>query len=428
MGWHAHDLTGLDPQEQAARLETLLDADRRRRFDPARPPLMRCTLITLAEDRQKLVLSMHHLIVDGWTTSLLLRDLLALFDQGGDESGLPDPGHYPDHLRWLAAQDRDEARLAWSDALAGLKEPTLVCPDQDIARIRALPERIVVELSEPDTSALLDVSRRHGVTLNTLLRVAWALCLHRRSGQRDITFGATVSGREAELPGVEEMVGLFINTVPVRVRFEAAEPVAALLQRVQGEHAALLPYHYLALADVQRAAGVGTLFDSCVVVENYPTAEELPGAPDDGLHLVGVAGHDAYHYPLKLMAAPGRQLHLEVSHRPDLFDAESAQQIAAHLREFLVELPGALTVPTERFLTRVPTPAVGAAQHRLSELMAEVLGLDRVGADEDVFGLGCDSLTALRLAGRIEAELGRTVDVATVFRCRTARALDAALG
>ncbi|MFF3686568.1 amino acid adenylation domain-containing protein [Streptomyces sp. NPDC002187] len=426
MDWHAHDLTGLDPQEQAARLETLLDADRRRRFDPARPPLMRCTLVTLAEDRQKLVLSMHHLIVDGWTTSLLLRDLLALFDQGGDESGLPDPGHYPDHLRWLAAQDRDEARLAWSDALAGLKEPTLVCPDQDIARIRALPERIVVELSEPDTSALLDVSRRHGVTLNTLLRVAWALCLHRRSGQRDITFGATVSGREAELPGVEEMVGLFINTVPVRVRFDAAEPVAALLQRVQGEHAELLPYHYLALADIQRAAGVGTLFDSCVVVENFPTAEELPGAPDDGLHLVGVAGHDAYHYPLKLMAAPGRQLHLEVSHRPDLFDAESAQQIAAHLREFLVELPGALTVPTERFLARVPEPAARGA-HRLSELMAEVLGLDRVGADEDVFGLGCDSLTALRLAGRIEAELGRTVDVATVFRCRTARALDAAL-
>ncbi|MGW0703963.1 condensation domain-containing protein, partial [Streptomyces sp. NPDC002867] len=427
MPWHVHDLTGLGPQEQAARREALLDADKRKRFDPSRPPLMRCTLLALAEDRQQLVLSMHHLITDGWTTSLLLRDLLALFDHGDDVSGLPAPGHYPDYLRWLAEQDRDEARLAWADALSGLKEPTLVCPDRDTARIRALPETVAVELSEPETSALLDVSRRHGVTLNTLLRVAWALCLYRRTGQRDITFGATVSGRVAELPGVEEMVGLFINTVPVRVRLDPAEPVAALLGRVQEEHAQLLPYHHLALTDIQRAVGAGTLFDSCVVVENFPTAETLPSGPDDGLRLVGVTGHDAYHYPLKLMAAPGRQLYLEVGYRTDLFDAGFGQQVAAHLRKLLVDLPGALDDPAERFLTPLPAPADEPVRQQLCELIAEVLGCASVGADDDVFDLGCDSVTALRLVGRIEAALGRTVDVAAVFRCRTARALALAL-
>ncbi|MFP3987340.1 amino acid adenylation domain-containing protein [Streptomyces sp. E11-3] len=428
MPWHAHDLTGLDPRERATRLAALLDADRRRRFDPARPPLMRCTLVTLADDRKMLVLSMHHLLVDGWTTSLLLRDLLALFDYGADAGVLPAPGHYPDYLRWLAAQDRDEARTAWRDALADLKEPTLLCGDQDTARIRALPERITVDLSEADTTALLEVQRQCGVTLNTLVRVAWALCLYRQTGQRDVTFGATVSGRVAELPDVEQMVGQFINTVPVRVRFDPVQSVAGLIEGLQNEHAELLPYHYLALTDIQRVAGLGPLFDSCVVFENFPNAESLPSDPDDdGLRLVGITGWDAYHYPLKLMAAPGPRLHLEVSYRPDLLDAETGRQVAADLRELLAALPGALADPTERFLTEVPAPTAGPARRQLCELIAEVLGVEPVGADDDVFALGCDSLTALRLAGRIEASLGRTVDVATIFRCRTARAIGDAL-
>ena len=222
------------------------------------------------------------------------------------------------------------------------------------------------------------------------------------------------------------MVGLFVNTVPLRVRLDAAEPVAGLLARLQDEHAELLPYHHLALADIQRAAGLGPLFDTCVVFENFPTAEALP-SPEDGLRLTDVAGYDAYHYPLKLMVAPGRRLLLEVSHRPDLFDAEDARQVVARLRELLTELPAALTAPTGHFLTDIAAPAVEPAVRRLCELIAEVLGHGSVGADDDVFALGGDSLTALRLAGRIEAELDRTVDVATLFRCRTARALGDAL-
>ncbi len=209
---------------------------------------------------------------------------------------------------------------------------------------------------------------------------------------------------------------MFINTVPVRVRFDPAEPVAELLE-----------YHYLPLTDIQRAVGLGTLFDSCVVFENFPTAETLPSGPDDGLRLAGIVGHDPYHYPLKLMVAPGRRLKLEVSYRPDLFDARSGQQVADQLRELLVELPGTLALPTGHFLTHAPALPAGPGQQLMCELIAEVLGHDFVRADDDVFDLGCDSLTALRLAGRIETELGRSVDVRTVFRCRTARALGTAL-
>lgn len=426
MPWRTHDLSGLGLAERAERLEELLAEDRERRFTPDRPPLMRCTLITLAEGHLQVVLSMHHLLVDGWTTSLVLRDLLALFDGPDTTAMLPEPAHYPDYLSWLAAQDREEARTAWRTALTDLKEPSLLCPDADPALVRQLPETVTVRLAEDKTTALLEATRRHGVTLNMAVRAAWALLLHRLTGRQDVTFGATVSGRVAELPGVEQMVGQFINTVPVRVQLDAAEPLATLLGRLQGEHAELMPYHFLALTEIQRTVGVGALFDTCVVFENFPTAETLPGSPEDGLRLVAVRGSDAYHYPLKLMVAPGAELHMELSYRPDLIDAEFGERAAAGLRELLVALPEALSGPTGRFLTAgEEAPAIG--ERALCAMAAEVLGRPVVGPEEDLFALGLDSLTALRLAGRIEAAYGHPVDVVAVFRSRTARALAGAL-
>ncbi|MFD3624607.1 condensation domain-containing protein, partial [Streptomyces sp. NPDC058698] len=428
MPWRVHDLTGLSEPERDARRTELLDADRHHRFDPAVPPLMRCTVLALAEDRHQLVLSMHHLLADGWSTSLLLRDLLALFDGNGDAGDLPAPGRYRDYLSWLAAQDRDAARSAWSAALAGLPGPTLISPGHDTARVRVLPRTLTVELSETDTAALLDAARGHGVTPNTLVRAVWALCLHDLTGQRDVVFGAVVSGREADLPDVAETVGMFVNTVPVRVRLDAGEPVTDLLRRMQGEQAVLLPHHHLALAEVQRAVGRGPLFDSCVVFENFPLAQGLP-SPDDGLRLAGLAGHDPYHYPLKLMVAPGSRLRLQISHRADLLDEGTGERIADRLHELLTALPPALTAPTGRFLRHHTLSAASpdADGRRLCELAAEVLGRTAVGADDDVFDLGADSLTALRLAGRIEAELDVGLDVSAVFRHRTPRALAAAL-
>ncbi|MEZ3181248.1 amino acid adenylation domain-containing protein [Streptomyces pimonensis] len=424
MPWRVHDLTGLGGPEQDARRAGLLDADRHHRFDPAVPPLMRCTVLTLAEDRHELVLSMHHLLADGWSTSLLLRDLLALFDGNGDAGDLPAPGRYRDHLNWLAAQDRDEARTAWAEALAGLPGPTLVSPGRDTARVRSLPRTLTVELSEADTAALLDAARGHGVTPNTLLRAVWALCLHDLTGRRDLVFGAVVSGREADLPDVAETVGMFVNTVPVRVRLDVDEPVTDLLRRLQGEQAVLLPHQHLALAEVQRAVGRGPLFDSCVVFENFPLAQALP-SPDDGLRLTGLAGHDPYHYPLKLMVAPGSRLRLEIGHRADLLDEGTGERTAARLRELLTTLPSALSAPTGCFLH--PGAPSAASPHAdlqlLCELAAGVLGRTAVGADDDVFDLGCDSLTALRLVGRVEAELDVALDVSAVFRHRTPRAL-----
>ncbi|WP_419998127.1 amino acid adenylation domain-containing protein [Streptomyces boninensis] len=423
--WDLHDLTGLDADERTTRLDELLAADRRQRFDVARPPLMRCTVIAVEPGHWQVALTMHHLLVDGWTTSLLLRDLVVLYETGTADA-LPEPPDYRDYLSWMADQDAVRAREAWRASLAGLREPTRLSAGADAAHVAALPESRTVELSEAATAVLHEAARRHRVTVNTLIRLAWALCLHGRTGQRDIVFGATVSGRPAELPDVEEMVGVFINTVPVRVPLDPAEPAADLIDRLHDESAELLPYHHLPLSDIQRVAGLGTLFDTCVVFENFPTAQTLPTAPDNGLRMVELTGYDGYHYPLKLMVAPEPRLRLQISHRPDLIDAATADEVAERLREVLMELPGNTDVPLKQFMR--PDAAVeqpsGTA---VSALIAEVLGRDSVGLDDDLFALGCDSLLALRLAGRLEAALERPVDVETIFRCRTARSLGDAL-
>src|SRR5262249_38329807 len=172
-------------------------------------------------------------------------------------------------------------------------------------------------------------ARRAGVTLNTVIQTAWAILLGRLLGRDDVVFGATVAGRSPELAGVERMVGLFINTLPLRVKVPPQKPLASLLREVQDGQSKLMAHQHVSLAEIQSAAGLGELFDTLVVFENYP----LDGggnrsAESDGLRLVGVSGHDATHYPLGLMALPGERLRLRFDYRAQLFARASIEALA----------------------------------------------------------------------------------------------------
>ncbi|MFF4214903.1 amino acid adenylation domain-containing protein [Streptomyces nondiastaticus] len=429
--WQETDLSGLGAGDQRARLDALLAEDRRRAFDLAAPPLVRGLLVTLAPDRHAFVLTNHHILTDGWSTSILLDELFRLYVHRGSNApvpGLRSVAPHRAHLAWLAEQDTAAAEEAWRSALAGLAGPTLVAPGAETAQVPALPERTTHELDEAATAALTRTARAHGVTLNTVVQAAWALTLAAATGGRDIVFGATVSGRPPELAGVEDIVGLLINTVPVRVRLDPADGLGALLRRVQDEQAALSGHHHLGLAAIRRLAGAGELFDTSVVFENYPTASELPSAPGS-LTVTGFSGRDAYHYPLKLMAVPGERLYLELSHRPDLVAGETAARAGARLLRILAALGAEPDAPVGRLLdlagtAQAPAPVDAAA---LAALFAAVLGAGSVGEDEDFFALGGDSLLALRLAGRVETALGARLDVREVFRRPTPRGLAALL-
>ena len=344
--WQEEDASGLG--EEAA--ERMAAAQRDRRFDVAMPPLLRFLLIHLGGERRRLVITAHHLLIDGWSMPVLTRELFAVYAAGGDAGGLAPVTPYRDFLAWLAAQDGDAARAAWAAELAGLDEPTLLGPAEP-APAPVMPGQVHSELSGELTGALAARARAAGVTLNTVVQGAWGLLLGRLAGRADVVFGITVSGRPAELPGVESMLGLFINTVPVRVRLDPGQPVAEMLAGLQDRQSALLGFQYLGLAEIQRVAGPGAVFDTMVVYENYPAVPpggRSAGPPGGGggrgasglLRIAGATGRDAVHYPLSLAAVPGARLGLRFYHRPDLFSRAATERIAARLVRVLEQMTG----------------------------------------------------------------------------------------
>ncbi|MFE4977995.1 amino acid adenylation domain-containing protein, partial [Kitasatospora sp. NPDC056651] len=332
--WTEADLTELGEAERQAEAEHLAAADRTRKFDLRRPPLLRLLLLKLGEDHHRLVLTNHHILWDGWSMPILIGELLALYAQQGDDVGLPRVTPYRDYLGWLAAQDLDAARTAWSAELAGLEGPTLVA--REVAdRAPALPEQLTVELSEEFTERLGALARRCSATVSTVIQAAWGILLARTTGRDDVVFGATVSGRPPELPGVEQMVGLFINTLPVRVRLRNDETVREFLAGLQRRQAELTDHHDLGLTEIQQLAGHGTLFDTTTVFESYPLDPSAWHSPAEGLRLAGIQAVDATHYPLTLAAIPGPRLALRLAYRTDVFTAEQAEQYLSRLRRLL---------------------------------------------------------------------------------------------
>ncbi|MFF7730906.1 amino acid adenylation domain-containing protein [Streptomyces sp. NPDC008001] len=332
--WREVELAGEDDQGQQEELTRLVAEDRARRFDPARPPLLRFTLVRLAPERYCLVFLCHHLLIDGWSLPNLVQELFTLYSRRGDAAGLPPVVPYRTYLAWLAGQDRGAAEEAWREALAGVEEPTLLAPAGSGSTV-CPPEEVVRELPEELTSELARVARSHGLTLNTVVQGVWGALLGHALDRRDVVFGATVSGRTPEISGVEDMVGLFINTVPVRVRWDASESWSDLLARLQGEQAKLLEHQHLGLAGIQHMTGMRELFDTTTVFENYPLDTDAVQAALTDVRVTGLTAHDATHYPLTLVVFPGRSLRFSLGYRPDLFTADAAGTIAARLRRLL---------------------------------------------------------------------------------------------
>ena len=332
--WRLLDLSSLDEATRASEANRIVAEDRAARFDLAAAPLLRFALLRLGARQHRLVLTNHHLLMDGWSAPVLVRELLALYASRGDAAALPRLTPYRDYLAYLVAQDRAAATAAWREALAGLEEATRLAP-QDRVRVPRVPEQIILELSETQTEALSHEARRQGVTLNTMLQAAWAILLGRMSGRDDVVFGVTVAGRPPELAGIESMVGLFINTLPLRVELPPGQPLCGLLKDLQDSQSRLIAHQHLGLAEIQSLVGLGELFDTLIVFENYPVERASVAAEAGGLRLAKVSGRDATHYPLALIVMPGERLQLRLDYQADLFDRSSVAALAERLTRLL---------------------------------------------------------------------------------------------
>ncbi|MFF0033656.1 amino acid adenylation domain-containing protein [Streptomyces avermitilis] len=334
--WREADLSELAETDASAEAEQLAARERDQRFDPSAAPLLRLLLVRLGADRHRLVVTSHHLLMDGWSMPVLLNELSEVYAAGGDASVLQPVTSYREYLAWLARQDKDAARAAWQEELAGVDEPTLVVP-ADAGRAPATPESLIRDIPEDLTESLVRFARGHGLTLNTVVQGAWALVLARLTGRTDVVFGATVAGRPADIPGVESMVGLFINTLPVRVPLDGAQSVARMLAELQQRQSALMTHQHIGLPELQQSVGPGAVFDTLLVYENYPSPPTEPTTPG-ALALSVAPGQETAHYPLTLVAAPGDRMLFKLDYRPDLFDRETTESVFGWLVRVLEQM------------------------------------------------------------------------------------------
>ncbi|HSF43044.1 MAG TPA: non-ribosomal peptide synthase/polyketide synthase [Thermoanaerobaculia bacterium] len=332
------DWRDLPEAERERRLEELLEADRARGFELSRAPVMRWRLIRTAESRHWFLWSYHHALLDGWSFSMLSGELLACSAAlyAGTEPDLPRRRPYRDFIAWLADQDLAEAEEYWRRTLAGWTEPTPLVVDRREGGARGTDRRDL-RLSPAATAALEARARGGQVTLNTLVQAAWGLLLARYGGREEVVFGATVSGRPAGLPEVESMVGLFINTLPVRVGVDGEARLPVWLKELQLRQSELRQYEHSPLVKVQEWSEVPRgipLFESIVIFESYPRDRSMrQGAP--GLGVAAVRAVEQTHYPLTLVTGPGEELSLHIAFDRARFDAATVERMLGHLGTLL---------------------------------------------------------------------------------------------
>ncbi|NIA31612.1 MAG: non-ribosomal peptide synthetase, partial [Actinobacteria bacterium] len=265
--------------KQDKHLDDYLQKERARGFDLTAAPLMRIALFQTANDVFKLVWTHHHLLLDGWSNQLLLQELFTLYNafENNESLDLPERPPFRLYIDWLQKQDAAKAEAFWCDELAGFSAPTPLVP----GKTTAAPERTnrydlkKKLLSAEESKALREFSKNSGITLNTLVQGAWSLLLSRYSREDDVIFGATVSGRPTDLPGVDVILGLFINTLPVRAYVDSHKKVLDWLKELQARQVGSRDFEYSSLVQIKswcNIPGDVSLFNSILVFESFPMA------------------------------------------------------------------------------------------------------------------------------------------------------------
>ncbi|HVR99263.1 MAG TPA: amino acid adenylation domain-containing protein [Thermoanaerobaculia bacterium] len=413
--WEEDDWRGLPKIVQEERLAALIKQERDRGIDPAVAPLMRIVLVTTADQEVRFLWTYHHLILDGWSVPVLLRELFSAYAAAlhGETLSLPRTRPFRDYIEWLLRQDLAASETFWRRTLAGLAAPTSLGADRK--RLHPDAEEDVEHdehddpgllLSPAETESLRLLARRQRLTPNTLLQAGWALLLRRYGGEEDLVFGVTLSGRPPQLAEVDTMVGLFINTLPLRTRVDDGQPLTAWLPGLQALQVELAQHQASSLAEVQRWSDMRPgqpLFESIVVFENYPVDESAPtlGSP---LGISDLRTPERAKYPLVLILyMAGEQLQLRSNYDHRLFDRTSILRRLEHLKILwrgFVDTPEArlgdlpLVTEAERFqlLSEWNAPRnypVAGALHEIFERQAASTPLASAlifGADEVSYG------------------------------------------
>lgn len=346
------DWRGIDTQEQQRRLKSFLESDRNQGFNFSQESIMmRLSLIRLGDQSYQFVWSSHHIILDGWSTALIFKEFVLLyqaFSQGEDIS-LESGSCFGDYIAWLQQQNLSQAEIFWQQTLSKFQTPTPLT-NLEIDGLSSQEEKYDeerIKLSAITTAALKSLAQQHKLTLNTLFQGAWAILLSRYSCHKDVVYGCTVSGRPVDIANIESVVGMFINTLPVRIYVDPEQFLLPWLQQLQVQQVEMRQYEYSPLVQVQGCSQVSRglpLFNSILVFENYPVDQMLKEWQGD-IKVENTIAFYKTNYPLTVPIYPGSQMKIGISYDCRRFDLAT---ITGILIDFQILLQSMVTNPDVR--------------------------------------------------------------------------------
>lgn len=442
-----HDVRDVPPSVRAARVQELLDADRARGFALDRAPLMRITLIRLSETEFELVWSNHHLLLDRWSWPLILLEIQQAYPAlaSGLNHGLPDAIRFEDFVSWQHSQQRSgAAREFWAQHFAGYEPPPRLAMVHPEAGHMESAE-VVSHLTVSESAALRGFARTHQLAPNAVIAGAWALCLARRSDHFDVSCGIAVSGRDAAVPGIERLVGLTMNNLPLRSRLNSDAPVRDWLTEVHYAQAEIQQFAYVPLGSIQEWTQVPwrtRLFETLLVFQ-HDDAEEKTGSwlgESVSTALVHVPTRTAY--PLSVMVAGYDALEFRITFDGRFFTGQEASAMAAALPQAVKALIASATAPLSDVLASLPDLAVrgpaasatrphtaprNATESVLARIWGEIFDAGPIGVHDNFFVLGGYSLVATQIVSRIRSTLKIDAAVRLLFQYPTVAELATAL-
>lgn len=333
-----------DSEEQDELLKSFLLSDRQRGFDLSQAPLMRVTVICLTEDVYQIVWSKHHLILDGWSAPIVIEEVLKKYKahcQDKDIS-LPPTRPFKDYIAWLRKQDLYKAESFWRKLLEPVQTPTPLTNIEvkNLSRQEEKYDEQKMKLSAATTATLQSIARQHQLTVNTIFQGAWAILLSRYSCQKQVVYGCGVSGRPVDLTGIESMLGVFINTLPVCIQIDPEQLLMIWLKQLQGKQVEMRQYEYSPLVDIQGWSKVPrnqTLFESIVVFENYPVADIEQSGKDD-LEILNFNAFYKTNYALNVIGYPGSELVIGINYDGQRFNTSTITGILKDFEILLQEM------------------------------------------------------------------------------------------
>lgn len=432
------------PGEEERRLDEFLAADRRRGFDPRKAPLMRGALMRCAGSRFHFVWSYHHLILDAWCRTLVLGEMFEVYDAlvARREPPQSRPHPFRDYIQWLGEQDEDGGRRFWSEYLEGVVPTPLRWrgPESACGGERTY-ESVAADLDAETTGRLLERARTARITPGTLVYGAWALILARTSGRTDAVFGTGVSGRPAELSGMGEMLGMFVNNLPLRVEIPPQKPVGRWLLDLQETAARIRRYEHSAPETIHEASGLPwnqRLFESLVLYQNTPQMQDAERRMEArGLAVESYRFRLETNLPLTFTAATGERLVYWIHYDRDRFAAEAMERLAGRVADVLTAFASGLERPVESIVPDLgelepapdgseatasgsqPAAPLGPVEEAVAELWLELTGEAPTRRGAELRSLGINSLLATRLVSRIRQSFGVEVSLRRVLASAT---------